>query len=644
MAFWLEVAQRLAPQYAALYARSIREPDTFWKEIAEILTWARFPTKISHFAIHHPTNPTDKPHIDIRWYEDGLLNAAYNTVGRHARSHPDRVAFYWEPDHPDTPGRRITYAELEKEVHHVAGILRHLGIQKGDRVAIYLPMIPETIAAMLACAQIGAIHTVVFAGFSTEALRSRLLDSQAKLLITTEESPRGGKVTPLYQQAIASAEGTAVEHILVIDTPEKPFAPPVTHHHSYQALKATIPPYTDYPPMQAEDPLFILYTSGSTGKPKGLLHTIGGYLVYTAYTFRLVFDYKPEDVYFCAADVGWITGHSYLVYGPLCNGATQVLFQGTPTYPTPGRLWQIVDKYGVSILYTSPTAIRALMREGDRWVHQSRRDRLRLLGSVGEPINPEAWRWYHDVVGKGQCPIVDTWWQTETGGISISPLPALHNVQKPGSATYPLPGIQPVLLTPEGQELSSPGEGILALKGSWPGQGRTLWGDPQRFCEVYFAPYPGYYYTGDGARIDEDGCFWIYGRIDDVLKVAGHRLGTADIESALVAHPAVAEAAVVGFPHPIKGEGIYAFVVLQKDTPPPTEAELIETVRQQVGPIAKPDVIHIAPDLPKTRSGKIMRRILRKIATGERDFGDTSTLADPAVVEVLWEGRRPLPG
>ncbi len=644
MAFWLEAAQRLAPQYAALYARSIREPDTFWKEIAEILTWARFPTKISHFAIHHPTNPTDKPYVDIRWYEDGLLNAAYNTVGRHARSQPDRVAFYWEPDHPDTPGRRITYAELEKEVHRVAGILRHLGIQKGDRVAIYLPMIPETIAAMLACAQIGAIHTVVFAGFSTEALRSRLLDSQAKLLITTEESPRGGKVTPLYQQAIASAEGTAVEHILVIDTPEKPFAPPAAHHHSYQALKATIPPYTDYPPMQAEDPLFILYTSGSTGKPKGLLHTTGGYLVYAAYTFRLVFDYKPEDVYFCAADVGWITGHSYLVYGPLCNGATQVLFQGTPTYPTPGRLWQIVDKYDVSILYTSPTAIRALMREGDRWVHQSRRDRLRLLGSVGEPINPEAWRWYHDVVGKGQCPIVDTWWQTETGGISISPLPALHNVQKPGSATYPLPGIQPVLLTPEGQELSSPGEGILALKGSWPGQGRTLWGDPQRFYEVYFAPYPGYYYTGDGARIDEDGCFWIYGRIDDVLKVSGHRLGTADIESALVAHPAVAEAAVVGFPHPIKGEGIYAFVVLQKDTPPPTEAELIETVRQQVGPIAKPDVIHIAPDLPKTRSGKIMRRILRKIATGERDFGDTSTLADPAVVEVLWEGRRPLPG
>ncbi len=553
MPFWLETLRRHAPQYAALYERSIVEPDAFWKEAAEILTWTRFPTKISHFVIHHPTSPADKPHIDIRWYEDGLLNAAYNAVGRHARSHPDRIAFYWEPDHPDTRGRQITYAELEKEVHHIAGILRHLGIRKGDRVAVYLPMIPETIAAMLACAQIGAIHTVVFAGFSVEALRSRIQDSQARLLITTEPSPRGGKVTPLYQQAAAAAENTSIEHILIIDTPEKPFSPQAPHQHSYQALKATIPPSTDYPPMQAEDPLFILYTSGSTGKPKGLLHTTGGYLVYAAYTFRLVFDYKPEDIYFCAADVGWITGHSYLVYGPLVSGATQVLFQGTPTYPTPGRLWEIVDKYGVSILYTSPTAIRALMREGERWVHQSQREQLRLLGSVGEPINPEAWRWYHDVVGKGQCPIVDTWWQTETGGICISPVPSLHNVQKPGSATYPLPGIQPVLLTPEGKEFSAPGEGILALKGTWPGQARTLWGDPQHFYEVYFAPYPGYYYTGDGAKVDEDGCFWIYGRIDDVLKVAGHRLGTAEIESALVAHPAVAEAAVVGFPHPIKG-------------------------------------------------------------------------------------------
>ncbi len=643
MPFWLETLRRHAPQYAALYERSIVEPDAFWKEAAEILTWTRFPTKISHFVIHHPTSPADKPHIDIRWYEDGLLNAAYNAVGRHARSHPDRIAFYWEPDHPDTRGRQITYAELEKEVHHIAGILRHLGIRKGERVAVYLPMIPETVAAMLACAQIGAIQTVVFAGFSVEALRSRIQDSQARLLITTELSPRGGKVTPLYQQAAAAAENTSIEHILIIDTPEKPFSPQAPHQHSYQALKATIPPSTDYSPMQAEDPLFILYTSGSTGKPKGLLHTTGGYLVHAAYTFQLVFDYKPEDTYFCAADIGWITGYSYLVYGPLVSGATQVLFQGTPTYPTPGRLWEIVDKYGVSILYTSPTPIRALMREGERWVHQSRRERLRLLESVGEPINPEAWRWYHDVVGKGQCPIVDTWWQMETGGICISPVPSLRNVQKPGSATYPLPGIQPVLLTPEGKEQTAPGEGILALKGTWPGQARTLWGDPQHFYEVYFAPYPGYYYTGDGAKVDEDGCFWIYGRIDDVLKVSGHRLGIAEIESALVAHPAVAEAAVVGFPHPIKGEGIYAFVVLQKDALPPPEAELIETVRQQVGPIAKPDVIQIAPDLPKTRSGKIMRRILRKIVGGERDFGDTSTLADPSVVELLWEGRRPLP-
>ncbi len=636
MSFWVESLRRQAPAYASLYERSIREAENFWKETAEILSWERFPQKIRHFEIHPPD-------VTIRWYEDGLLNAAYNAVGRHARSHPDRIAFYWEPDHPDTPGRTLTYAELEREVHQIAGILKHLGIQKGDRVAIYLPMIPEVVAAILACAQIGAIHTVVFAGFSTEALRSRILDSQAKLLITTEYSPRGGKITPLYQQALPAAEGTSIQNILVIDAPEAPFSPQSPNQYSYQSLRQQVLPYTEYPSMQAEDPLFILYTSGSTGKPKGLLHTTGGYLVYAAYTFRLVFDYREEDVYFCAADVGWITGHSYLVYGPLCNGATQVLFQGTPTYPTPARLWAIVDKYGVSILYTSPTAIRALMREGDHWVHRSERARLRLLGSVGEPINPEAWRWYHEVVGKGRCPIVDTWWQTETGGICLSPLPALHPVQKPGSATYPLPGIQPALLNAEGKELTGPGEGILVLKGTWPGQARTLWGDPRRFYEVYFAPYPGYYYTGDGAKIDEEGCFWIYGRIDDVLKVSGHRLGTAEIESALVAHPAVAEAAVVGYPHPVKGEGIYAFVVLHKEAEPPAEAELIETVRQQVGPIAKPDVIQIAPDLPKTRSGKIMRRILRKIVAGERDFGDVSTLADPSVVEALWQGRRPLP-
>jgi len=643
MTFWIEALRRRAPAYAELYERSLRDPDTFWKEVAGVLSWERFPTKGGYLEVQPPAGPAEAPRIEIRWYEDGLLNAAYNAVGRHARHTPDRVALYWEPDHPHAPGRTLTYADLEKEVHQLAGLLRHFGIQKGDRVAIYLPMIPEAIAAMLACAQIGAIHTVVFAGFSVEALRSRLIDSQAKLLITTEESPRGGKITPLYQQAVAATEGTAVEHILVIDTPEKPFSAHHPSHHSYQTLRTKVPPYSDYPPMQAEDPLFILYTSGSTGKPKGLLHTTGGYLVYATYTFQLVFDYKKEDIYFCAADVGWITGHSYLVYGPLCSGATQVLFQGTPTYPTPGRLWEIVDKYGVSILYTSPTAIRALMREGDQWVHASRRERLRLLGSVGEPINPEAWRWYHEVVGQGKCPIVDTWWQTETGGICISPVPALHGVQKPGSATYPLPGIEPVLLTADGKELAEPGEGILALKGNWPGRARTLWGDPKRFYEVYFAPYPNYYYTGDGARVDEDGCFWIYGRIDDVLKVSGHRLGTAEIESALVAHPAVAEAAVVGFPHPVKGEGIYAFVVLQKDATPPPEAELIETVRQQVGPIAKPDVIQIAPDLPKTRSGKIMRRILRKIVVGDREFGDISTLSDPGVVEALWAGRRPLP-
>ncbi len=640
----MERFRRRAPVYAALYEQSLNDPDTFWKEKAEILSWERFPTEIQHFELILPNHPDATPRIDIRWYADGQLNAAYNAVGRHARTNPDRIALYWEADHPETPGQTLTYSQLEKIMHQMAGILKHLDIQKGDRVAIYLPMIPEAIAAMLACAQIGAIHTVVFAGFSAEALRSRLIDSQAKVLITMENSPRGGKLTPLYQQAVAALPGTSVTHLLVIDTPETPFASSLPTHHSYQALCQQVSPFTEYPPMQAEDPLFILYTSGSTGKPKGLLHTTGGYLVYAAYTFQLVFDYQSEDVYFCAADVGWITGHSYLVYGPLCSGATQVLFQGTPTYPTPGRLWEIVDRYGVSILYTSPTAIRALMREGDQWVQASRRERLRLLGSVGEPINPEAWHWYHQVVGKGHCPIVDTWWQTETGGICISPLPAMHAVQKPGSATYPLPGIQPVLLDTSGKPLEGPGEGILALKGTWPGQARTLWRDPKSFYEVYFAPYPGYYYPGDGAKMDDEGCFWIYGRIDDVLKVSGHRLGTAEIESALVAHPAVSEAAVVGYPHPIKGEGIYAFVVLRREATPPSEAELIDTVRQQVGPIARPDIIQIAPDLPKTRSGKIMRRILRKIVIGEREFGDISTLSDPNIVEVLWAARKPIVG
>jgi acetyl-CoA synthetase len=636
MGFLVEALHQRVPEYAVLYERSLQEPEAFWRGVAHLLSWDRFPTQIRSVRVA-------PPEVQIRWYEDGLLNAAYNAVGRHAKQSPQRVAFYWEPDDPQKEGRMLTYADLERDMQTMAGILRYLGVQKGDRVAIYLPMIPEAIAATLACAQIGAVHTVVFAGFSVEALRSRLIDSGAKVLITTEKSPRGGKETALYQQALQAVVGTAVEHLLVIDEPPDPFRPSSHMEYSYQALREKVVPDTAYPAMQAEDPLFILYTSGSTGKPKGLLHTTGGYLVYAAHTFQLVFDYRPEDVYFCAADIGWITGHTYLVYGPLCNGATQVLFQGTPTHPTPARLWEIVDKYGVSILYTSPTAIRALMREGDSWVHRTRRTSLRLLGSVGEPINPEAWRWYHEVVGQKRCPIVDTWWQTETGGICLSPIPKLHAVQKPGSATYPLPGIESALLDENGREIAGPGEGILVLKGFWPGQARTLWGDPRRFYETYFAPAPGYYYTGDGARLDEEGCSWVFGRIDDVLKVSGHRLGTAEIESALVAHPAVAEAAVVGYPHPIKGEGIYAFVVLQKQAVPPTEAELVETVRLQIGPIAKPDVIQIVPDLPKTRSGKIMRRILRKIVRGESDFGDTSTLAEPSIVEQLWAGRRPLP-
>ncbi len=624
--------------YLDFYQYSLSNESDFWLRQAKLLAWERFPSMANESRLA----PSE---VVIRWFADGALNAAYNCVGRHAQKTPDRIALYWEPDDPRALTRQITYAELEREVHQMAGILRHLGIQKGDRVAIYLPMIPEAVIAMLACAQIGAVHTVVFGGFSAQALRLRLEHAQAKLLLTTPRGQRGGKTIPLYEEALKAIPTPGLQKLLLIDTPEMPHQPQSDLEVSYQALRQTVAPYTTYPPMQAEDPLFILYTSGSTGKPKGLLHTTGGYLVYATYTFQLVFDYQPQDIYFCTADLGWITGHSYLVYGPLSSGATQVFFAGTPTHPTPARLWEIVDKYGVSLLYTSPTAIRTLMREGDHWVRQTSRHTLRLLGSVGEPINPEAWQWYYRVVGAGRCAILDTWWQTETGGICISPLPRLHSVQKPGSATYPLPGIQAALLDAQGREIEGPGEGILVLKGFWPGQARVLWGDPKRFYETYFAPYPGYFYTGDGARRDEEGCLFIIGRIDDVLNVSGHRLGTAEIESALVSHPAVAEAAVVGFPHPIKGEGIYAFAVLRSgyDSAPALTEELVYTVRQTIGPIAKPDHIQFVPDLPKTRSGKIMRRILRKIVRNENDFGDISTLANPEIVSAIWETRKVIP-
>lgn len=613
---------------------------SFWLERARLIDWAHFPTQEGEYSF-------TPPNVFIRWFADGALNAAYNCVDRHALRTPHRPAILWEPDEPTEKGRMLTYEELLQEVQVMAGVLRSLGVEKGDRVAIYLPMIPEAVIAMLACARIGAIHTVVFGGFSAEALAGRLRDAEAKVLITADEGRRGGKAVPLKAQAdIALSHAPSIQKLLLIRRTGASVPMHPGRDIEYADIKAKATPFTDTPPMEAEHPLFILYTSGSTGKPKGLLHTTGGYLTYAAHTFQLVFDYKPEDIYFCTADVGWITGHTYIVYGPLSSGATVVIFEGTPVYPTPARYWEIVDKYGVTIFYTAPTAIRTLMREGDAWVKQTSRKTLRLLGSVGEPINPEAWRWYHEVVGEGRCPIVDTWWQTETGGILISPIPH-QTALKAGSATLPLPHIEPALLDAQGKEISGASEGSLVIKNSWPGQARTMWGDHERFVQTYFAPYPGYYFTGDGARRDEDGYYWIIGRIDDVLNVSGHRLGTAEIESALVEHPLVAEAAVVGFPHPIKGEGIYAFVVLKADAHPTDlsalKQEMVETVRRIIGPIAKPDIIQIAPDLPKTRSGKIMRRILRKLIAGETQFGDTSTLADPSVVEKLLAEREPLP-
>ena len=619
-------------QYFERYKASIENPDAFWSDAAKKLDW------IKPFSQVKNTN-FDKDNYKVEWFADGQLNVSENCLDRHLKEHPHKPAIIWEGDHPSRH-KIISFEELHDEVCRFANVLKKHGVVKGDRVVLYMPMVPEAAIAMLACTRIGAVHCVVFGGFSPDSLASRIDDSQAKIIITADSGMRGGKPIPLKENVDAALvlDGTSsVQNVIVVHRTGNPITMhedrDLWYHMEIMSVTDICPPE----PMNAEDPLFILYTSGSTGKPKGVLHTTGGYLTYANFTFREVFDLKQDDIFWCTADVGWITGHSYVLYGPLSNGTTTLMFEGVPQYPTWARTGHIVDKHNVTILYTAPTAIRAMMREGDAFIRESDRSSLRLLGSVGEPINPEAWNWYYSVVGESRCPIVDTWWQTETGGFMISPLPGATAL-KPGSATRPFFGVQPALVDADGKEIEGEAEGNLVIKDSWPGQMRTIWGDPDRFIEAYFSTYPGTYFTGDGARRDKDGYYWITGRVDDVLNVSGHRLGTAEIESALVAHEHVAEAAVVGMPHEIKGQGIAAYVTLQADTPESEELrkELVAWVRKVLGPVATPDAIYWAPALPKTRSGKIMRRILRKIAANELDsLGDTSTLADPQVVDQL---------
>ncbi len=620
-------------QYQEMYSQSISNPDQFWAEQAESnLDWFEPFDKVSDCDFHT---------ANIRWFEGGKLNVSYNCIDRHLASRADQTAIIWEGDNPDQ-NQHISYQQLHDEVCKLANAMKVQGIEKGDRVCLYMPMIPEAVYAMLACTRIGAIHSVVFGGFSPEALRGRINDSECKMVITADEGLRGAKPIPLKANVDHACKGTpSVESILVcrvtgneIDWQE---GRDVWYHELVSAQAADCEPE----PMDAEDPMFILYTSGSTGKPKGVLHTTGGYLLTAALTFKYVFDYQEGEIYWCTADVGWITGHTYLTYGPLVNGATTLVFEGVPTYPDASRFWQVVDKHQVNIFYTAPTALRALMGAGEQFLDTTSRSSIRILGTVGEPINPEAWEWYFHKVGKKRCPIVDTWWQTETGGVMIAPLPGAIDA-KPGSATLPFFGVEPVLLDDEGNVLEGEASGNLAIPRSWPGQMRGVYNNPDRFHEAYFSMYPGYYFTGDGCRRDKDGYYWITGRVDDVINVSGHRMGTAEVESALVLHKAVAESAVVGFPHDIKGQGIYAYVTLMtgEEYTDELKSELVKHVRNEIGPVATPDVIHWAPGLPKTRSGKIMRRILRKIAEDDySNLGDTSTLADPSVVDNLIEAR-----
>ena len=628
-----QAAQLSQDEYQRLYRQSIEQPNTFWAEQAKgFLDWIK---------PWHTVQHSDITTGAAQWFAGGQLNVSYNCIDRHLAQRADQPAFIWEGDDP-AKSSKISYRQLHQNVSRLANVLKTRGVKKGDRVCIYMPMIPEAAYAMLACTRIGAVHSVVFGGFSPDALRDRILDADCRTVITADEGVRGGKPVALKKnvdKALASCPN--VSTVLVVERTGAKLDWVESRDLKYQAAldaaSADCPPE----PMDAEDPLFILYTSGSTGKPKGVLHTTGGYLLQAAMTFKYVLDYRDGEVFWCTADVGWVTGHSYIVYGPLANGATSLMFEGVPSYPDSSRFWQVIDKHQVNIFYTAPTALRALMREGHGPLQNTSRASLRLLGSVGEPINPEAWDWYFNAVGEQRCPIVDTWWQTETGGIMLSPLVSAQRI-KPGCATQPMFGVQPVLLDEHGKELSGAGSGVLAIKASWPGQIRSVYGDPQRMLDTYFKPYPGYYFTGDGARRDEDGDYWITGRIDDVINVSGHRIGTAEVESALVLHDQVAEAAVVGYPHDVKGQGIYAFVTPMNGVEPSDELKkhLLALVSKEIGSFAKPELIQWAPALPKTRSGKIMRRILRKIACNELDsLGDTSTLADPSVVDGLIDKR-----